>query len=118
MTQAQSDFITDILVEYSHQVEIERDYAFISKDQLMLRRYILILKRIYAKIIIDYFNVVSEDDVNFFTEEEIQLTIDRFNQLCNTDYTVDVTITDTVTGSSTVWDDTAVWSDSDIWTES
>lgn len=115
MTTAQSDFIDDILVEYVNESQVERDKGFISRDNLMVRRYIQILKRIYTKIIIDYFNVFSLDDVNFCTEEEIQLVIDRYNQLCNSDYTVDVEITDVDTPSSHVWDDNLYWEDSAIW---
>jgi hypothetical protein len=115
MTTAQSDFITDILVEYTKQAELERDSAFISRDDQMPRRYKFLLKRLYAHMIIDYFNVFSLDDSNFCTEEEIQLIIDRFNQLCNTDYSVDVTITDTDDAAEHVWDDSLYWDDTDTW---
>lgn len=115
MTTEQSTFITNILIEYTKQAEKERDLAFISPKDRMLRRYLLILKRIYAKIIIDYFNVFSADDDNFCTEEEIQLVIDRFNQLCNTDYIVDTEITNYTDAAPHVWDDSLLWDDTEIW---
>jgi len=115
MTTEQSDFITDILVEFVKQAKLEKDKSFLSKEEQMLRRYIFILKRIYVKILIEYFKVFHVDDDNFCTEEKIQLVIDRFNQLCNTDYMVDVSITDIVSTGEHIWDDTLIWDDSDIW---
>lgn len=118
MTTAQQEFCNQIIIEYVNQAESERDRVFISTQDQMFRRYMLILKRVYAKIIYDYFRVYHEDDVNFCTEEEIQIVIDKFNQLCGTDYSVDVTITDFVeTGSSSVWDDDLIWDDDDIWSD-
>ena len=66
----------------------------------------------------DYFAVVSDDDTNFCTEEEMQVVLDRFNALCNTDYMVDFEITDTVSpGPGNLWGDALIWDDTDIWTD-
>lgn len=115
MTIEQSIFTEDVLLRYIKESQIERDKGFISRDNHMVRRYIQILKRIYAKIILNYFNVFSLDDVNFCTEEEIQLVIDRYNQLCNTDYTVDTEIVEVTSPTLHIWDDNLYWDDSAIW---
>lgn len=116
MTTAQNDFLIDINLEYVKQAEIERNRAFVSREDEMYYRYILLLKRSYAMMLNDYLNTFYADDVNICTEEEIQLVLDRFNELCGTFYTVDFEITDVVTpGPDNVWDDTLIWDDSEIW---
>lgn len=117
MTSDQETFCTEIVLEYVRQVELERDKAFVSKEEMVLRRYLLILKRIYAVILTDYFYVFHTSDANFFTEDEMQIVLDRFNYLCGTEYTVDFTISDYTNAVPVYWDDTLIWDDDDFWTE-
>jgi len=118
MTTEQYDFLVEINFEFIKQVEAERNKSFISSLDMILRRYRLILIRSYAKILNDYFAPFLTADLNFMTEEEAQIVIDNFNILCNTDYMVEVAITDVVApGPSSAWDDSESWVDSETWVD-
>lgn len=119
MTTDQFNFLVDINLEYLNQGQKERTKASISIENRMLRRYLLLLKRVYAKMLNEYLAPMSLTESNFMTEEEAQDVLDRYNLLCNTDYTGELTITDVEgAGPSTVWDDTLIWGDDDFWVES
>jgi hypothetical protein len=44
----------------------------------------------YCNIIIDYFSESDYENKNFFTITEIKEIIDHFNDLCNSDYTINI----------------------------
>ena len=46
------------------------------------------LINIYSNIIIDYFSEPNYNLYNFFTTDEMYEIIERFNHLCNTNYTI------------------------------
>jgi len=116
MTTDQFNFLVDINLEYLNQGQKERDKALVSPENRMLRRYLLLLKRVYAKMLNEYLEPMSLTEDNLMTLEEAQVVLDRYNLLCNTDYSVDLTITDVLgEGPSTVWDDTLIWGDDDFW---
>jgi hypothetical protein len=45
---------------------------------------------IYTNILLDYFNETSYGQYNFFTTDEIYEIIEHFNDLSNTDYTINL----------------------------
>jgi len=44
----------------------------------------------YCNIIIDYFSEDDYENDNFFTVDEILEIIDHFNDLCNSDYSINI----------------------------
>jgi hypothetical protein len=44
----------------------------------------------YCNIIIDYFSESDYENNNFFTISKIKEIIDHFNDLCNSDYSIDI----------------------------
>jgi len=44
----------------------------------------------YCNIIIDYFSEDDYENNNFFTTDEILEIIDHFNDLCNSDYSINL----------------------------
>jgi hypothetical protein len=44
----------------------------------------------YCNILIDYFSEDDYENDNFFTIDEIKDIIEHFNDLCNTNYTIDI----------------------------
>jgi hypothetical protein len=116
MTTDQQTFVNNITLELVNQGKLEKDSTFLSKQDLLVRRYMFILKRVYAKILTDYFDIYYTEDINFCLEEEIQIVLDRFNALCNTNYTVNTTITEyNTTAPPHIWDDTIIWDDTTTW---
>ena len=44
----------------------------------------------YCNILIDYFSESDYENKNFFTVDEILDIIEHFNDLCNSNYTIDI----------------------------
>jgi hypothetical protein len=44
----------------------------------------------YCNILIDYFSENDYENKNFFTVDEIKDIIEHFNDLCNSNYTIDI----------------------------
>lgn len=59
-----------------------------SENENYLTKFKLI--NIYGSIIIDYFSQTPYNTNNFFTTEEIWDIIQHFNELCNTDYNINL----------------------------
>jgi hypothetical protein len=114
MTLEQTSFLDAINSEYSTQTYLnilQRNYSTLDR---ILEEYKMILRYIYTYILNDYFNVISEDDTNFCTEDEAEDIMNSLNELNNTSYWVTPEITDYAV-SSNVWDDARTWVDADTW---
>lgn len=59
-----------------------------AENEQILTKFKLI--NIYSNIIIDYFSKSDYSVDNFFTIDEIWNIIQHFNELCNTDYNIDL----------------------------
>jgi len=59
-----------------------------SENEDILTKFKLI--NIYCNILIDYFSQDDYEDNNFFTTDEIWDIIQHFNNLCNTNYNIDL----------------------------
>jgi hypothetical protein len=59
-----------------------------AENEEILTKFKLI--NIYGNIIIDYFSKTVYGTDNFFTTDEMWEIIEHFNELCNTDYNIDL----------------------------
>jgi hypothetical protein len=59
-----------------------------SENEEILTKFKLI--NMYGNIIIDYFSKTTYNVDNFFTTDEIWDIIQHFNELCNTDYNINL----------------------------
>jgi hypothetical protein len=59
-----------------------------AENEEILSKFKLI--NIYGNILIDYFSQDPYNTYNFFTTDEIWDIVQHFNELCNTDYSIDL----------------------------
>lgn len=114
MTQSQFEYLNSINAEYADQVyndALIRNYATSNRT---LNEYKTILKFIYCYILNDYFNVFTSNDVGFYTAEQAEDLMNRYNELCNTYYWVTPELTD-YENTDNIWRDNYIWDDNQIW---
>jgi hypothetical protein len=114
MTIDQTNFLGSINNEYATQVYLNTLQRNYSTSDRILEEYKMILRYIYTYILNDYFNVISSNDLNFYSEGEVEDIMNSLNELNNTNYWVTPVIS-SYTSSSNVWDDTLYWDDENIW---